>query len=118
MRKMYVLENFASQGVRYPKGKIVNIEKSLADRFEKEGFLEDALIILGVEIPEPVDLSKYVAKTEHDALVKEHKVAQDKVKELEAKVSELEKQLEAKDEPKEEGSEPVAKKTTKSVKKA
>lgn len=86
MRKMIVLENFASQGVRYAKGKMVNMEKALADRFEKEGFLEDAIVALGIEVPKPVDLSKYVELTEYNK-------ANDKIKELEAKVKELEKEL-------------------------
>lgn len=112
MRKMFVLENFASQGVRYTKGKIVNMEKSIADRFEKEGFLKDALVVLGIEVPKAVDLSQYVS-------LKEYNVAKDKIKELEGKIKDLEKQLKDKEkEVKEEDTKTVAKKTTKATKKA
>lgn len=85
MRKMYVLENFASQGVRYAKGKMIDMDKALADRFEKEGFLVDALTHLGIEAP-TVDMTKYVA-------VEEHKKAQDEIKALNKKIAQLEKEL-------------------------
>lgn len=95
MRKMYVLQNFASQGVRYAKGRLVSMEKSLADRFESEGLLRDALEHLGIEAPE-VDLSKYVTIEEHNKVKGELTQSQQKVKELEARVEELEKELEDK----------------------
>lgn len=85
MRKMLVLENFASQGVRYTKGRMVDMEKSIADRFEKEGFLKDALEHLGIEVP-TIDMTKYVT-------VAEHKKAQDEIKALNNKIAQLEKEL-------------------------
>lgn len=95
MRKMFVLQNFASQGVRYAKGRLVTMEKTLADRFESEGLLQDALTYLGIEAPE-VDLSKYVTIEEHNKVKGELTQSQQKVKDLEARVEELEKELEGK----------------------
>lgn len=86
MRKMYILENFSSKGVRYQKGEMIDMAKAQADKFEKEGLVKDGLMMLGIEIPKSVDLKKYVTLTEH-------KKAQDKIKKLEEKVKELEKAL-------------------------
>lgn len=94
MRKMFVLQNFASQGVRYAKGRLVTMEKTLADRFEGEGLLQDVLTYLGIEAE--VDLSKYVTIEEHNKVKGELTQSQQKVKELEARVEELEKELEEK----------------------
>lgn len=94
MRKMFVLQNFASQGVRYAKGRLISMEKSLADRFESEGLLQDALTYLGIEAE--VDLSKYVTIEEHNKVKGELTQSQQKVKDLEARVEELEKELENK----------------------
>lgn len=60
MRKMYVVKSFASKGIRYKKGTIVNMEKASIERFKNEGFIEEVADALGLEAGTSVDLSNYV----------------------------------------------------------
>ena len=64
MRKMYVLENFASEGKRYVKGCISEVKESKIDKLKSEGFIEEVSIALGIESNGNTDLSNYVTKSE------------------------------------------------------
>lgn len=61
MRKIYVLNSFASSGVRYSKGAIVEMDEASIERFKSEGFVEEVATVLGLEVAGGgVDMSNYI----------------------------------------------------------
>lgn len=103
MKKVQILENFAFRGEIYQRGHIADIDETLAKRFEKEGLVKNILDVLGVKTPE-VDLSKYVA-------ISEHKKVQDELKRALDKIAKLEKELAKKEEVKTVAKEKATKKS-------
>lgn len=64
MKKMYILENFASEGIRYRKGCISKVKKSKVEKLKGEGLIEEVTVALGIESEGGADLSNYVTKSE------------------------------------------------------
>lgn len=97
MKTIYVLENFASQGIRYKKGQIVSMEDTQAIKFEKEGLVQALPNVLG-EQKQDIDLSNYVTKDELNAIEEKSKdeivVTKKMWDSLVEKVEKLEKELE------------------------
>ena len=68
MRKMYILESFASEGRRYVKGCISEVKESKIEKFKSEGFIEEVSVALGIDSGSDIDLSDYVTKPELEAM--------------------------------------------------